>query len=327
MDPVVAGSSPVDRPFLLSMTWIEAFILGIVQGATEFFPISSSAHLKLAKLLFGIEDNGQHQIFNLFCHLGTLVALVSVFRKEIFDLFLTERKRLYRSKLKNREFDKEAPQNSDLERVTIAREQGASEDLNFEGQPTSSKTDSSVCFGILHFILALLPLIPGYFILHPFLSAVSTPAFLGVFLLITSGILFLGNRCQNVSEEKKPFRDALYIGSAQVLALIPGISRSASTICCARYLGWTPKEAVRFSFLLSVPTIFGGSSLELLRLFYLKLPSNTSMLECSIGFFSSFIMGMALIRFSLYWLEKGVLKPFAWYCLVIGTLTLILFNA
>ncbi|HSX04810.1 MAG TPA: undecaprenyl-diphosphate phosphatase [Rhabdochlamydiaceae bacterium] len=268
---MVAGSSPVDRPFLLSMTWIEAFILGIVQGATEFFPISSSAHLKLAKLLFGIEDNGAHQIFNLFCHLGTLVALVSVFRKEIFDLFFTERKKL------------------------------------------------------LHFILALLPLIPGYFVLHPFLCAVSTPAFLGAFLLVTSGILFLGNRCQNLSEEKKPFRDALYIGSAQVLALIPGISRSASTICCARFLGWTPKEAVRFSFLLSVPTIFGGSSLELFRLFYLKLPSNTSVLECSIGFFSSFIMGMALIRFSLYWLEKGVLKPFAWYCLVIGTLTLIFF--
>ncbi len=269
MDPVVAGSSPVDRPFYLSMTWIEAFILGIVQGATEFFPVSSSAHLKLAKWLIGIEETGQ--LFNLSCHLGTLVALFFVFKKEIIALFFTERKKL------------------------------------------------------LSFFLALIPLIPGYLLLHPILGTLSTPAFLGLFLLATSGILFLGNRCQ-IQDSEKPLRHALYIGFAQILALIPGISRSASTICCARILGWGPKEAVRFSFLLSIPTILGGSSLELFRLFYLKSPCTCSMATCLIAFFSSFVMGMALIRFSLHFLEKGVLKPFAWYCLIIGTLTTLFFS-
>lgn len=251
------------------MTWIDAFILGIVQGATEFFPISSSAHLKLVKLIFGINESSQ--IFNLFCHLGTLLALFFVFKTDIVSLFLTERKKL------------------------------------------------------LYFFLALVPLIPGYLILHPFLGAVSTTAFLGVFLIVTSLILFLGNRYQFSVNEKKPLRDVLYIGSAQVLALIPGISRSASTICCARVLGWSPKEAVRFSFLLSIPTILGGNCLELFRVVYFKLPLDVSPLTCCVGFLSSFIVGMALIRFSLNWLEKGVLKPFAWYCLVIGTLTLLYF--
>ncbi|HSX12459.1 MAG TPA: undecaprenyl-diphosphate phosphatase [Rhabdochlamydiaceae bacterium] len=252
------------------MTWIEAFILGIVQGTTEFFPISSSAHLKLTKLLFGIQESGQHELFNLVCHLGTLLALFFVFRKEIVSLLFTERKKL------------------------------------------------------VPFILALLPLIPGYLLLHPILGVCSAPIFLGLFLLVTSAILFLGHRSSS-STERKPLRDALYIGSAQVLALFPGISRSASTICCARLLGWSPKEAVHFSFLLSVPTILGGSSLELFRLFYLKLPYDTSLLHCGIGFFSSFIMGTTFIRISLRWLENGVLKPFAWYCLIIGTLTLLFF--
>lgn len=275
MDPVVAGSSPVDRPlFYFNMTWIEAFILGLVQGATEFFPISSSAHLKLAKLLLGITASEENsKLFDLFCHLGTLSALFFVFRKDISALFFTERKKLF------------------------------------------------------DFFLALLPLIPGYLILHPFLNGISAPKYLGFFLLITGGILFLGHFFQlKVSEKKRPFRDVLCIGGAQTLALIPGLSRSASTISCARILGWTPKDAVRFSFLLSIPTIIGGSGLEAFRLFYFDLPFGHSAAQCCIGFFSSFIIGMVMIRFSLLWLEKGDLKPFAWYCLFIGTLTLFYFN-
>jgi undecaprenyl-diphosphatase len=251
------------------MTWIEALILGIVQGATEFFPLSSSAHLKLVKLFLGFEES--NQIFNLSCHLGTLAAVVFVFKNELFSLFSTERKKL------------------------------------------------------LTFFLAMVPLIPGYLLLHPFLGSISSPFFLGIFLLVTGGILFLGNRFQPI-EKNRPYRHALYIGAAQVLALIPGISRSASTICCARALGWLPKDAVRFSFLLSIPTILGGSSLELFRLFYLKLPLNISLFSCLIGFSSAFLIGMMVIRFSLHLLEKGVLKPFAWYCLFIGTLTLLFFS-
>src|SRR5258708_5395703 len=123
------------------MTWIEAFILGFVQGATEFFPISSSAHLKLAKILLGITANEE--------------------RKKLFDFFL-----------------------------------------------------------------ALLPLVPGYLILHPFLNGITAPKYLGFFLLLTGGILFLGHFFQlKVSEKKRPFRDVLCIGTAQTLALIPGLSR------------------------------------------------------------------------------------------------------
>lgn len=254
------------------MTSLEALILGLIQGLTEFFPISSSAHLKIAKLLLGIQDEHQVKLFELFCHLGTLLALFSVLKNEIFSLLFKERKKL------------------------------------------------------LLFFIALLPLIPGYFLFHPFLGAISTPQFLGLFLLLTGGILFVGNAFKEKFLEKTSKKHVLWIGAAQTLALVPGLSRSASTICSAKILGWSARDAVRFSFLLSIPTIIGGCCMELLRLYTLHLDFNIPATACIIGFLSSFIMGMVMVRFSLRLLENGVLKPFAWYCLFIGTLTLLYFN-
>jgi undecaprenyl-diphosphatase len=242
------------------MNWIHALILAIVQGATEFFPVSSSAHLKLVKLLFGIQET--HQLFNLCCHLGTLLALLLVFRKKLLELFSWS------------------------------------------------------------FILALLPLIPGYLLFHDLLTA---PIFLGCFLLVTSALLFCAGK-SSVTERKRPLRDALCIGAAQTLALFPGLSRSASTICCARFLGWEPQKSVHFSFLLSIPTILGGSALECLRLFFSKDPVEIALLPCAVGFAASFAVGSFFVRFSLRLLENGVLKPFAWYCLVIGAFVLYLFH-
>lgn len=254
------------------MTWIEAFLLGLIQGATEFFPVSSSAHLKIAQLLLGIEDAHQVKLFELFCHLGTLTALFSVLKKDLFSLFFEEKKKL------------------------------------------------------LSILIALLPLIPGYLFLRPFLNGVSSPQFLGLFLLLTGAILFVGDRFKEKQMDKKRIGHLLSIGGIQTLALIPGLSRSASTICCAKVLGWSARDAVRFSFLLSIPTIIGGSCLELFRLYYFHLSFNVPLNCCIVGFLTSFVVGMVMIRFSLRLLEKGVLKPFAWYCLFIGTLTLLYFN-
>jgi undecaprenyl-diphosphatase len=259
------------------MSWVHALILGLLQGVTEFFPISSSAHLTIARLLLGVEGKDSQVLFDLSCHLGTLVAVLFFLKREIVELFCAETKKL-----------------------------------------------------ILLFI-ALVPLIPSYFLLKPVRDFVSRPEYLGLCLLGTSGILFLGNtyrlRREKCDSMKRAITDALFIGAMQSTALIPGISRSASTISAARILGWDAPKAVRFSFLLSIPTIVGGNSLELLKM----AASSSTCLSvplplCGLGFLTSCLAGLFIIRRAIAMLERGRLQPFAWYCLVIGSLAYFAFR-
>lgn len=245
------------------MSHLIAILLGLVQGITEFFPVSSSSHLKLVKMLFGVSKIPV--IFDLACHLGSLVALVWFFKREIFRLFTADRTKLF------------------------------------------------------YLCIALIPLVPGYFLLAPLRKAAADPQFLGSCLMITGGILLLGNRVR-IKSKTRPIRDALLIGTMQSAALIPGISRSASTISCAQVLGWTPHEAVRFSFLLAIPTIIGGNLVEALRLCKSKEVVDLLNLDCLLGFAAAFGAGILVIRFAIAWLEKGNLKLFAWYCIVLGIL-------
>lgn len=254
------------------MSPIEGFIFGLLQGITEFLPVSSSAHLKLFKLLLGIEQSESQVIFDLVCHLGTLVAVLFFFRKDILHLFTSDRKQL------------------------------------------------SFLF------LATLPLIPCYLLLKPLRDLASAPEYLGICLMITSLILFLGSRWKIPRREdlstKRKVKDVLMIGAMQSAALIPGISRSASTISCAQILGWSPSQAVRFSFLLSIPTIIGGNCLEALKVFLAHEGAmEISFSACVAAFIASCSLGLIMVRFALSFLEKGNLKPFAWYCLALGIIT------
>ena len=251
------------------MSFLEAFIFGLVQGLTEFLPVSSSAHMKLAKLFFNLETSESGIVFDLVCHLGTLIALLYFLRKEILQILRSDRKKL-----------------------------------------------------VLLFV-AMLPLVPCYFLLKPVRDYVSHPQFLGLCLILTALILFSGQklriRRQQSATIKRRYGDVLWIGAMQSAALIPGISRSASTISCAKVLGWDPKEAVRFSFLLSIPTIIGGNCFELLKIYLShETLASVSLHACAVGFIASLGAGLLIIRFALSYLEKGNLKPFAWYCLGIG---------
>lgn len=259
------------------MSLIEAFIFGVLQGLTEFLPISSSAHVKLAKLFFHVESSEAQVVFDLVCHLGTLAALLIFLREEIVRVFREDRRKM------------------------------------------------------LLLFVALLPLIPCYVVLKPLRDFASQPHLLGICLMITALILFSGQRWKmaRTADEsmKRQVRDVLWIGVMQSAALIPGISRSASTISCARVLGWDAREAVRFSFLLSIPTIIGGNCLELLKI-YLSNATHppVSISACAVGLVSSFIFGFFIIRFALNYLERGNLRPFAWYCLAMGTVVSLSLN-
>ena len=259
------------------MSLIEAFIFGLLQGLTEFLPVSSSAHVKLAKLFFNIESSESSVLFDLVCHLGTLAALLFFLREEIVRIFRSDRRKL------------------------------------------------------LLLFLATLPLIPCYFLLKPLRDFASHPQFLGICLMLTAAILFCGQkwrvRREQVPTPKRQVSDVLWIGAMQSAALIPGISRSASTISCAQVLGWEAKEAVRFSFLLSIPTIIGGNCLELLKIFFShEVPASVPLSACVVGLITSFAFGFLIIRFALSYLEKGNLKPFAWYCLGFGALVTVYLN-
>lgn len=252
-----------------SVSWFEAFVFGLLQGITEFLPISSSAHVKLAKLFFGVESSQNQVLFDLICHLGTLSALLYFLKQDIVDIFRRDRNKLF-----------------------------------------------------LIFV-ALVPLIPLYFLLKPLRDFASNPHCLGFCLIITSCILFSAQRWRlrksPPASKREQLNASLWIGAMQSIALIPGISRSASTIACAKVLGWNAKEAVRFSFLLSIPTIIGGNCLELLKLYFSQAaPSSLSLSACLIGGMTALGCGLLIVRFAISYLEKGNFKPFAWYCLFLG---------
>ncbi len=237
------------------VTFLQAIILGIIQGLTEFFPVSSSAHLTLVRKFLNIEPN---LYFDLVCHAGTLLALVLFLRKEIW-----------------------------------------------------STLRSLKMIGL--FSLALLPLVPGYFL---FKSLASHPPNVGFFLIFTGLILLLASRKKENTEVPIKLKDVLCIGVMQTLALIPGISRSGSTIAAARLLGWKWLEAARFSFLLAVPAIFGGFVLETAKVINLPIAFPIHFLIA--GFLSSFMVGLASVRVVFWIYNQGKVWPFACYCFLIG---------
>lgn len=246
------------------MSILQAIVLGIIQGITEFFPVSSSAHLRIFKKLMNIPD-GEHLLyFDLLCHAGTLLALVIYLRKEIFEVLKSIHK-----------------------------------------------------IGI--FFLSLLPLIPAYFLLKPIRLIFSEPKYLGFFLIITSLLLF--GASQKTKKKEAKIIHALWIGMAQALALIPGISRSGSTIAISRFCGWSLIEGAKFSFLLAIPTILGGEILETIKLLQSPEKSMISWTTYIAGFVASFGCGLFSCR-TVFWIyERGSIRPFAWYCLIIGLIT------
>ncbi len=278
MVPKVAGSSPVNRPIFikgLKVTFIQSLLLGIMQGLSEFFPISSSAHLKLLKIFFHLSENSDFHMLDLTCHMGTLITSIFYLRKEIIKAFF-------------------------------------------------SKKD------LMHIFLAILPLIPIYLLTKNIRSYLSQDRFLGFFLLFTSLILFASSyiaKKQIQIRSTSKIKDVLLIGCMQTLALIPGISRSASTITAANIRGWKLTDSIKFSYLLAIPTIIGGTIIETLK--EIKSSSFTNEISISsyvIAFLSSLIVGFFAIRIIFSIKDAKKLKYFAYYLAVVGITTLIFIN-
>jgi undecaprenyl-diphosphatase len=263
-----------------------AIILGIVQGLTELFPVSSSAHLVILQSFF--TDFRQPGVaFDVILHLGTLFAIVFYFRAEI---------------------------------INIARGLIPARILSV---PSPIDAGVSRRFALL-IVIGTIPVVFAGLLfrktIHQTFESAQVAAF---FLLITGLLLFLSDRVKNVRRETKEMTltDSILIGIAQAFALLPGISRSGATITAAIFLKIDRAEAARFSFLLSLPAVCGAVILES---GYLRHISSADILPYIAGFISAALAGFLSLKLFFLVIRKARLKYFAYYCWILGTLTLLL---
>lgn len=254
------------------MSFFEAIFLGLIQGITEFFPVSSSGHLVLFQKLLGFNNLENYMFFDLVCHLGTLLAVGIVFADEIKKVFKDKKR-------------------------------------------------------VLQILLGTLPLFPLVLILKPLKSIFNDPQYLGFFFLLTALLLFLGEKISSIKAQPNPYRDALKIGCFQALAILPGVSRSGSTISCAKILGWNVKEALSFSFLLSIPAILGGMVLETFQMVYKQsFPAEIPLYTYFAGFLTAFFIGWMTLKLLIRIAIRDKFQVFIWYTFLMGLFTIILFR-
>ncbi len=261
---------------------LQILVLALVQGLTEFLPISSSAHLILAPYLFGFADQGL--AFDVAVHMGTLAAVVGYFRKEVAAILL--------------EF--------------------------FPGLlPGKAMTDNARLGWMI--ILATLPVgIFGLLLKAMIETQLRSPLVIAATTIGFGALLWIfdvkGKRVRD--EHSIDWKDALVIGLFQALALIPGTSRSGSTITAGLMLGLTRKAASRFSFLMSIPTIFLSGALVTLDLARGNTPVEWN--DLIMGAVLSFITAYLCIHYFLRFIESMGMLPFVLYRFALGVLILFL---
>jgi undecaprenyl-diphosphatase len=272
-----------------------ALLLGALQGATEFLPISSSGHLALAQHFFGSAGPGGDQVaFDVVLHVATLLAVVVVYRGSLAEL-AGAAWRAARSPATYRS-PRAALDHSDQLRLLLA--------LFIGSVPTAAI---------------------GLIFQERLEALFDRPAVVASMLLVTSGLLvaprLLGRAPATQPREERVVRpwQAILIGIAQGLAITPGISRSGSTISVALLLGIAPALAARYSFLLSIPAILGAM---LLKMGDLALEA-ISTLELILGFAAAFVVGWASLTLLLATLRRGRFALFAVYTFALGAGVLI----
>ena len=251
------------------VTVIQAIILGIVQGLTEWLPISSSGHLALFQHLFGLE---QVVAFDVMLHLGTLLVIFFVFREDLFRMSLG-----------------------------------------------IIKKDSQSLRMAAFIIIATIPTALAGFLFRDWLER-SFDRFdlLGIFFIATAAWLFLSKyplkKTNNLS-----FLSSFIIGVSQAVSIIPSVSRSGATIATGLMLGIKREEAAKFSFLIAIPAILGAAVLSARDIAMI-----TDVVPAIIGTMTSAVVGFFSLKFLLMTIKENKFMHFAWYCLVMGILVLIL---
>jgi len=266
---------------------IQAVILGIVQGLTEFLPISSSGHLVLFQHLFGLKE--PELFFDISVHAGTLVAVILFFRKDLWAIIVSVIHFLSLFLKKQASFN-DIQENADVKMAFLI-------------------IVGSIPTGIIGLLFKQ--------IAEQLFSSVFIVGFM---LLVTGLLLWITRRVKAVGRNITGFsvKDALIIGVVQGLAITPGISRSGSTIATGLLLGLNREMAARYSFLLSIPAIVGAEILSLKDVSFQAI--DTSVI---LGTIAAGIVGYFSLTLLVYIVKKGQLHIFSPYCWAIGIVALI----
>ncbi len=253
------------------MNIFDALILGAVQGFTEFLPISSSGHLVIGQYLLGLSLPGQ--IFEVLVHLGTLLSVMVVFKKDIVEII-----------------------------VHLFNER-------------NQQLAGAIIIGTVPAVIVGLTLKDSIGDIFENITAVSIS-------LVATGIWLITTKAFKNKNHSVNIKRGFIIGCIQAIAIIPGISRSGTTIGMAMFLGISPEKAARFSFLLAIPAIAGAGLLTALDLDASSL-QGFSVISMLAAFLSSFLVGWFSLSWLLKCISKGKFHWFGVYCLFVGFLTLI----
>jgi len=254
---------------------LKAIIVGIVQGLTEFLPVSSSGHIVIAQEILNLQhDESENLMFAIVLHFATALSTIIVFRKDIYAII----KGLLQFKW--------------------------NEEYKFS----------------LKIILSMIPAaLVGLLLKDTLEELFSNLRLVGCMLLVTAILLYIADRAKNTGKDIS-YKDAFIIGLAQaVAAILPGISRSGSTISTSIILGDDKSKAARFSFLMVLPLIMGAAAKEYLDA--ASSPETTLTFDAMpllFGFLAAFISGLFACKWMIEFVKKAQLKYFSFYCCIVG---------
>lgn len=262
------------------MSWFEALILGILQGLTEYLPVSSSGHLAIGSALFGIEGE-ENLTFTIVVHVATVLSTLVILWKEI--------------------------------------------DWIFKGLFKWQMNDETKY--VLNIIVSMIPIgIVGVFFKDTVEKIFGSGLLIvGCMLILTAVLLTFSYYAKPRQKEKISIRDAFIIGIAQACAVMPGLSRSGSTIATGLLLGNKKESLAQFSFLMVIPPILGEALLDGMKIMEdaSSASADISTLSLVIGFMAAFISGCIACKWMINIVKKGKLIWFGIYCAIAGIITVI----
>jgi len=259
------------------MDFLQSLILGIVQGLTEFLPVSSSGHLEIGHALLGVKGDS-NLVFVITVHLATVLSTLVVFRKDIVKLFLAF---------------------------------------------FSFRWNEEMRYVCLLLVSAIPVVIVGLFFKDEIESLFTGDLKFVGFMLILTAVLLAFSSFVKPKDKPLGWKDSFIIGVAQAISVLPGISRSGSTIATGLLLGKKREEMARFSFLMALIPIIGANIVE-----FIEGSGNSAdgqsigFMPLAVGFIAAFLSGLFACKVMINIVKKGKLIYFAGYCMIIGLLAI-----
>ncbi|MEX0638833.1 MAG: undecaprenyl-diphosphate phosphatase [Balneolaceae bacterium] len=267
------------------MDYFESFLIALLQGVTEFLPISSSGHIVIMQGLLG-QDLDQGMVFNIITHFGTLGSIVIYFRKELGEMAVSAWQVFSRP-------------------TTIVSRWQEDEAMRFN----------------MYVLLSMIPAgVVGFTLRHQLNDLFANPVGVASMFIVTGSFLYV-TRFFHEKNRALTTGNTFIIGIAQAFALIPGISRSGATISMAIYLGINRDDIAKFTFIMMLPVVAGATLVELLEIGAGGVEASYYP-HLLLGFFVALLSGYYSLKYLIRIFKSGHIHHFSWYCWAVGGLTL-----